>query len=145
MAFIKKGQKVSCLCSLFLNNGECLDENDKEPLPVIAGCTDKGNAISKSVSMELVGMSVKEVKYLKVPPRFAFGEKDENKIFKVSRYQDGVRNLGDELTMEVIVNNKTEAVDGRVVRFHGEYAYVDTNHPFAGETLTLRIQVISFG
>lgn len=145
MAFIKKGQKVRCLCSVFLSNGDCLDENDNnEPLRVIAGYIDKGNTISKSMSMELVGMSVNEVKYLKLPSIFAFGRRDTLENFEVSKHQNDVLSHDDESRMEVIVNSKSEMMDEKVLRVCGKYAYASARHPFAREALTLRVQVISF-
>ena len=144
MTTVQKGQKVSFLCSSYLSNGDCLDSGDEEPICMVAGLTGKGNEFSKAVSKSLVGMSIREIKHLKVPPKFVFGEKDVGKIYKIPINETSSHRVGDEIKIKVTDADEAQVLEGTVAKIEGEYAHVDTNHPLAGETIIVKIQVISF-
>jgi len=144
MATIQKGQVVSFLCSSYLSNGECLESGDNEPIRMVAGSLNKGNDFSKSVSKSLIGMSINEIKQLKLPAKFAFGEKDENKIFKMPITGNSTYKIGDDIQIKVTDDEQAQVLEGTITKIRGDYAYVDTNHPLAGEILTVKIKIISF-
>lgn len=144
MAPIQQGQRVHFFCSSYLSNGECIDADTSESVRMVAGMTAKGNEFSKAVSHSLLGMSVDESKQFNVPARFAFGEKDPGKIFRIPLNETPAGDIGDEVDFEVNHRNQGQVLSGTLIRKDNKFSYIDTNHPLAGEPLTVKIRVISF-
>lgn len=144
MAPIQQGQRVHFFCSSYLSNGECIDSDTSEPVRMVAGMNAKGNEFSKAVSHSLLGMSVDESKQFQVPARFAFGERDPGKVLKLPLSESPEGDIGDEVEFEFNHRKQGQSFIGTIVKKDNKFSYIDTNHPLAGEALTVKIRVISF-
>ena len=110
---------------------------------MIAGDTTK-NRFSTVISKSLLEMKIGEIKHLKVPARLTFGERLEEKVFKMRLLKNHGHNVGDEVQIKVATGNIEEVLDGIIININGDYADVDTNHPLAGQNLNVKIEIISF-
>ena len=145
MTIVQKGHNVLFHFKSYLDDGSCVDGDSPEPLRMVAGSTSSaGSPFSKRIASSLIGMRVNETKRFDVPARFGFGERDTKKIYKMSLEIGDNYRLGDEIEIRVRTGNKQETLQGEIIDISKDYATVDTNHPLAGENLTVKIQVISF-
>jgi FKBP-type peptidyl-prolyl cis-trans isomerase SlpA len=143
MAVVKEGHEVTFRCSSFLEDGSCLDEaEDQKPLTMKAG-RKLSEPIPKAIGKALIGMGEKETKIVKVPPDLSFGEPDPKKIFALEIAQDDEYTVGEEIQLKVAGKNGDQVVNGIIASLKGGVAQVDTNHPLAGKTLVLKIEVLS--
>jgi len=93
----------------------------------------------------LPGMSVNEVKKIRLEPNEAYGEINSNAIQEVPRttfpedfeFMEGVQ-----------VSGRTEQgqqMFGKIKAFGDEFVTVDFNHPMAGKSLNFEIELMSIG
>ncbi len=143
MSRIRKGQRVTFLCSSYLEDGSCLDGESEEPIKMIAG-KKSANTISAVFSNSLLGMQRNETKSIKIPAAQAFGERQEDKIYRLPLAQDHKHYEGEDIQITVSSKGGEETLDGVIVKLNGDYASIDTNHPLAGQSLLVKIKVISF-
>lgn len=144
MRKIRKGQKVSFWCSTYLKNGDCIDDGDQRPFQMIAGASSSKSELAKAISDSLIGMSIKEAKRFEIPARSAFGDRDEKKIFRIPYEASSSYQIKDEIQIRVGAETQgSQLLNGVIVDISNNHAYVDTNHPLAGEPLTINIQIIS--
>lgn len=143
MQMIRKDHDVTFQCSSFLEDGHCLDDHSQGPIKMVAGRVQK-NAIAQAVSDSLIGMKIKEIKHFTVPPRHGFGEIDSGKIFELPLEVDHEHSVGDELELKVTKGGLEEILTGIIIKIEKGKAQVDTNHPLAGQSILIKIKVLSF-
>ena len=98
----------------------------------------KGRLID-ALEKALIGMKVGEKKTVIAKPEEAYGEYDKSKVIAVSIKR--LRAAGYERIqpgMEVKIGDSI----GRVKRVTERYAYIDFNHPLAGKTLKIEVEVL---
>jgi len=86
------------------------------------------------------GLRIGQSRRVQLPPEQAFGERDESAVVVVeaSELPDGA-SLGDEFEAD---RDDGEVVFLRVVELEEGIARLDANHPLAGQTVTLELEVL---
>ena len=137
---IKLGDKVTLEYTLALKDGTVLEEAGKdEPLTVEVGKTD----IMESVERALVGMEAGQDKLVEVAPADAFGEINPDLEITVpfDDYPEGMSLKPGETFMLPLPSG--DSVPACVTGIDENGVTIDLNHPLAGETLIVKVNVIS--
>jgi FKBP-type peptidyl-prolyl cis-trans isomerase 2 len=148
MVAITKGQSVTFLCSSFLEDGTCLD-GEGENLPIVMQAGKAGaNPFSTSIANLLVGMAPNEMRDCDLAPEQAFGAFNPKKVIRLPRRNYGSVAVGMEVKVpqqdnSIHRSSMRSSVHGTVIELDQNYALVDTNHPFAGQRISVRVTVIS--
>ncbi len=124
--------------ALYDEDGDVIEATDEEggrPIGFVFGY----GTLVPGLEAQLLGMAAGETREIEVPPAEGYGERDEEREFRVDRA---------ELPDDVAVDDELEAVgeDGedvvmRVVEVEEDAVLVDLNHPLAGETLRFDVIV----
>lgn len=139
MSQVAAGESVAIHLKGWLESGNMfVDSQGRPPVTFSAGSGD----VFEGLSLAVVGMSVGDKKRVTVAPDQAFGPRDSDLQWTVAREQmpEGFK-VGDELRMMT----DADAVPVWVRDLTETHAVVDSNHPLAGETLTLEIELVSLG
>ena len=101
-----------------------------------------GGDIISGLEQGVIGLETGESKTITVPPERAFGPMREE-LFKIIKEDE----LPENITPVVGQRVKMERPDGKNVDFHITEIKADTvilngNHPLAGETLTLDVEIV---
>jgi FKBP-type peptidyl-prolyl cis-trans isomerase SlpA len=142
MWIVAKGQTVTFQCSLFLEDGTCLDDpNDTKPFTARVGANDAKNFLDV-IGSNLVGMKLNEQKTITVLAKDAFGTRDNSRVHKLATEEGDDFRVGDSIRVKI--SGRTEqVVDGVVVNVSGQHLEVDTNHPLAGKNILAKVKVLS--
>ena len=134
---VRAGSRVKIRYTRALLDGSVLDTHvSGEPLELVQGSKDVIPGISEAV----LGMKVGDFKQVTVPPEKAYGPVNPEAFRPVPRSMlppDSVP--GTELGSEDATGRP---ILMRVVRFEGDDAILDFNHPLAGKTLVFDIEVV---
>jgi FKBP-type peptidyl-prolyl cis-trans isomerase SlyD len=124
--------------SLFDAEGELVESSaDPEPLCFVFGTGQLPVAIEQAIE----GSSVGAVRRVPLTPDQAFGKRDEAAVIVVAREElPEEARPGDELEAE---SDSGEVVFLRVLELDDDNVWLDTNHPLAGQSVTLELRVIS--
>lgn len=117
-----------------LDNGEQFDSSEgKNPLSFTLG---DGNMIS-GFDNAVKGMKIGESITVKLEPKDAYGEKDENLIVRIpmDKMPEGTQ-IGSEVLFST-------GAKGIVIEITGTDFVVDANHNLVGKPLTFNIELIS--
>ncbi len=135
---IAKGKVVSINYTLTDESGQILDSsNGRPPLSYIQG---HGNIIS-GLENSLEGRSAGENFKVTVPPKDAYGEREEGKTMQIKREQfQGVDDL--EVGMQFHAQGEGEAHAVTVTAINGDTVTVDANHPLSGRTLNFEVTIV---
>ena len=92
------------------------------------------------IEMAVVGMKAGEKKTLPVTPSQGFGERLEELVFRLPRDQ-----IPADAEVGAALKVKFEGQEGlvTVVAFEKDLVVLDANHPLAGHSLEMRIEVVS--
>jgi FKBP-type peptidyl-prolyl cis-trans isomerase SlyD len=137
---VKDGSVVSICYRLTNAAGEELDRAEKaDPFFYLHG----SGQIIPGLESALLGSLVGTKKQVRIEPKDAYGEVDENLVTEVSR-----KNFPPGQALEVGMKFAAEVEDGESVVFtitglEGERVAIDGNHPLAGETLQFEVEVLS--
>ena len=98
--------------------------------------------IMPQIEAALIGMAAGETKTFTIASDDAFGPRDEELVMAIERTR-----LPDEIELQVGESFQSEDKDGQsitftIVAFTDDNVTVDLNHPLAGATLNLEIQVL---
>ncbi|MCE4611532.1 MAG: peptidylprolyl isomerase [Desulfurococcales archaeon] len=109
-----------------------------EPYPVIVGKSKLIDAVDEA----LRSMEVGEKKTIEAPPEKAYGPRDQRLVRRVPikyfmRYGRAPR-VGEEVEMEV----EGRVLRGKVVNVTQRFVHIDFNHPLAGKTLKIDLEVV---
>ena len=136
----QEGDKVTVTHQGVLDDGMIFDESDDSaPLIFILG----ENEVLPGVEIAVLGMEVGDRKTVTIPPEHSYGVRQQQLVEEVSidaLPQDLQLDLGGQL--EVI------AADGAahqlvVVELGEQKVTLDGNHPLAGKSLILQIELVS--
>lgn len=113
-------------------------ESTEDPAEFVWGY----DTLLPALEAALEGMTAGEVVNLTLEPEDAYGTRDEEGIFAVSRDEfptDAPLEVGNEYTAE---GEDGTVLTMRVVEVHDDHVMVDTNHPLAGERLNFHVRVL---
>ena len=137
---MKPGSKVKLHYTGTLNDGTIFDSSDgKEPLEFTTGNSEVIPGFENAVK----DMKLNEEKTIKINPKEAYGEKNEQLMREVPRSK-----LPNEMNLEVgsrvILKSPTgQQVHGLVDKIDQDKIVIDFNHPLAGKELTFKIKVVA--
>ena len=119
-------------------SGEALETSaGREPLTILYG----QHGMLASVQEALAGKSTGDEVTVTVPPERAFGLRREDAVRRVSKkYFPNPRQLRPGLRTALRTESGSQPVT--VVKVGGKVVDVDTNHPYAGLTLTFVVEVL---
>mgnify|MGYP003700874241 FL=1 len=119
-------------------SGEALETSaGREPLTILYG----QRGMLASVQEALAGKSAGDEVTVTVPPERAFGLRREDAVRRVSKkYFPNPRQLRPGLRTALRTESGSQPVT--VVKVGGKVVDVDTNHPYAGLTLTFVVEVM---
>jgi FKBP-type peptidyl-prolyl cis-trans isomerase SlyD len=121
---------------LFDAEGELVEQSEADaPLQLLLGY---GQAVPK-LEEALFGGIAGESKAVKLRPSEAFGPRDANAVLELDR---------DEFPADIAVGDELEAegaegqsVPLKIVDLDAERVVADTNHPLAGQTISLEVKI----
>jgi FKBP-type peptidyl-prolyl cis-trans isomerase 2 len=138
MTTAKAGDTVQIHYTGKLDSGEQFDSSvGGEPLEFTLGGGQVIAGFDKGVS----GMSVGEKKTIRVLPKDAYGDYDDDLVIQVSREDLPALNyeLGTELVMQQPSGRGIPVI---VIDANDEAVVLDANHPLAGEALTFELELV---
>lgn len=139
MISIEKDSKIRLHYRVTDDVGNVFSETfSSQPLELVVGSGD----LLDTIESQLIGLQRKQQKQFSLSAEDAYGEYDDKRIFILSRDQ-----FPDELEIceGVIVSFTTPTGDeiAGVVKDLNEYAVeVDFNHPLAGVTVTVDVEIV---
>jgi FKBP-type peptidyl-prolyl cis-trans isomerase 2 len=105
--------------------------------------------VIKGLEDAVLGMKVGEKKKVTITPKDAFGEHDEELVKKVSISKLGLEEepkVGMILQMyDESIESKEEEdkiINAKIIDIDGDVMTIDYNHPLAGKTLTMQIELV---
>lgn len=136
----KNADKVTVHYTGTLDDGSVFDSSrGKAPLEFVIGAGEMIAGFDKAVR----GMKVGEVKTVKISPKDAYGEYDEDLVITIDRstIPDYFPvKMGDKLPLQ---SNQGDSIMAVITDITEESVICDRNHELAGETLTFEIELIS--
>lgn len=119
-----------------LEGGVIETSTSREPVQFEAGCRN----IIPGVSEGVIGMEVGETRTLTITPDHAFGRQHPEYIQSMPKESlpDGMQ-AGDQLSVVMADGN----IDLWVQRVMLDEIRVDANHPLAGETIVVQVELVS--
>ncbi len=136
----QEGDTVAITFQGVLDDGSVFDESDdSEPLIFILG----ENEVLPGLELAVIGMEVGDRKTVTVPPEQGYGVRQPKLVEEV--YLDA---LPKDLQLDVGGQLEVTAADGTafqlvVVKFDEQTVTLDANHPLAGLSLILQIELVS--
>lgn len=119
-------------------SGEALETSaGREPLTILYG----QRGMLAAVQEALVGKSAGEAVTVTLTPERAFGQRREDAVRRLSKkYFPNPRQLRPGLRTALRTESGSQPVT--VLKVGGKVVDVDTNHPYAGMTLTFAVEVV---
>jgi len=136
---VKKGDTIRVHYTGRLEDGKEFDSSlNREPLQFEVGA----GSVIKGFEDAVIGLEKGEKKTVEVPPKKAYGDRDDNLIIEMPQ-----KSVPEEITPEVgmrlqLVNQKGQAVPVRITEVLEESIKLDANHPLAGKTLVFDIELV---
>ncbi|MBD3352130.1 MAG: peptidylprolyl isomerase [Candidatus Lokiarchaeota archaeon] len=125
------------------DDGFVFDSTEKhggKPLEFIVG---KGSVI-KGMEEAVIGMEVGEEKEIKIEPKDAYGERDENNVQTIPRDQfpkDQEPKPGMIIELRSKHGDHFHRIMAEIVEVKDDVVKIDMNHPMAGKILNFKIKV----
>jgi len=139
MSEAKEGERVKIHYTGRREDGTIFDTS-KEDVPVefIIG---EGGIIS-GIEKGVIGMAVGDQKTITVPPKDGFGP-TKKELIKVVRKSDFPKNLTPTIGLQVQLRKPDgDIIDANVVDIEENSVFLNANHPLAGQTLKLDVELI---
>ncbi len=137
---IGKDKVVSFHYRLSEENGDLIEENDTDkPLVYLHG----HNALLPALEEEMVGKAIGDKFSVTLTPEQAYGPVRENSVQRVTlkHIANSKKIKKFKPGMKIQVNTSEGLRDVVVVKAGLKTVDVDTNHPYAGKTLTFDVEV----
>ena len=134
---IKAGKFVSLTYSIADTSGNILEQSDLPVNYIHGGKTELIGGMDTAVAGKTVGDEV----LIKIAPEDGFGEHDENLTFTddIDNVPPEFRRIGAEVQMQ---NESGEIKSFYVTKIENGKLTVDGNHPMAGKSLKVKIQIL---
>ncbi len=139
MSQAKNGDKVKIHYTGKLENGSIFDSTrEGAPVELVVG----NRTVFPELEHGLIGMTVGESKNITLQPEQAFGPKRDDLIVRIDR---GI--LPAEIKPEIGMQLQNKQPDGRLIAvtitdIKDNTITLDANHPLAGQTLILDVELI---
>ena len=136
----QEGDKVTITFQGLLDDGSIFDaSDDNDPLSFVLG----ENEVLPGLELAVVGMEVGDQKTVTVPPEQAYGVHQQRLVEVVD-----IDALPKNLALAVGDRLEVTAADGTVFQMEimtrdEKTVTLDANHPLAGRSLILQIEVVS--
>lgn len=139
MSKAKEGERVKIYFTGRREDGTVFGASEEdEPVEFVIG---EGDIIS-GMEEEVVGMAVGDQKTITVPPEKGFGP-IKKELIKVVEKKDFPENLTPTVGLQVQLKKPDgDVIDASVIDIKGESVYLDANHPLAGETLKIDVELL---
>ncbi|GBD36175.1 FKBP-type peptidyl-prolyl cis-trans isomerase SlyD [bacterium HR36] len=134
---IRAGDVVRIHYTGRLENGTVFSTSiGSEPLEFTAG----GDEVIEGLSEAVIGMEEGERRTITIPPEKAYGQRDPHleREVPLADLPEGVQ-VGDRLSAQI----GNQRVRFWVKDIENDVAVLDANHPLAGQTLHLEIEIIT--
>jgi FKBP-type peptidyl-prolyl cis-trans isomerase SlyD len=135
---IQKDRVVCMDYTIRLANGQVVESSvGQEPLTYLHGRRQIVPGVEKAID----GLESGALLEVVVPPSDAYGERDPTGVFVVPRASFPT---GEDIAAGMMFSASRpdgKSITFRVIEANDELVLVDTNHPLAGETLHISIQV----
>ena len=133
---IKTGKYVSLTYSICDTEGNVLEQNDMAVSYIHGGDMELIGGMDKQIEGKVVGDRVE----FTVEPKDGFGDLDPNMMFTddINNVPPEFRQLGAEVQME---NDQGETKSFFVTKIENDKLTVDGNHPLAGKTLLVTVNI----
>jgi len=134
------GDKVTITFQGVLEDGSVFDESDEnDPLVFVVG----ENEVLPGMEMAVLGMQVGDRKTVTIPPEQGYGLRQNRLVEEVK-----INALPENIELHVGGQLEVTAEDGTIfqlliVKKDSEKVTLDANHPLAGRSLTLQIELVS--
>ena len=134
------GDKVTITFQGVLDDGSVFDQSDEaDPLIFVLG----DNEVLPGMEIAVQGMQVGDQKVVTIPPEQGYGVRQPELVEEVS-----LSALPEDLELHVGGKLEVTAEDGTVfqlviIKKGSDTVTLDANHPLAGRSLTLQIELVS--
>ncbi|HHM24450.1 MAG TPA: peptidylprolyl isomerase [Bacteroidetes bacterium] len=136
---VEKDKVVSLHYTLTLDSGEVVDSSrEREPFTFLVG----HGQIIPGLEEALMGMKVGDKKTVKIAPKDAYGERNEELVKSVDR---SLIPENIELYEGLILTGQSETgeeIEVTVASFNDKEVVLDMNHPLAGQNLTFEVEIV---
>lgn len=136
----QEGDTVTVTFQGVLDDGSVFDASDEDtPLIFLLGA----NEVLPGLELAVLGMQVGDQKTVTVPPEQGYGIRQNRFIEKVD-----IEALPEGIELNVGGQLEVSAEDGSIFRLvivqrDAQTVTLDANHPLAGRSLTLQIELVS--
>ncbi|HOO63551.1 MAG TPA: peptidylprolyl isomerase [Synergistaceae bacterium] len=135
----EKGKRVKVHYTGTLTDGTVFDSSrDREPLEFVLGAGQMIPGFDKGVE----GMKVGEEKSLRLSPEDAYGERNDNLLFRVSSEALPEGYTPQEGDMLQVTTDKGFPMRVTVAEIAEEYLMLDGNHQLAGQELLFTVELV---
>ena len=134
------GDRVTINFQGILEDGSVFDASDEEePLVFVLG----ENEVLPGLEIAVEGMQVGDQKTVTIPPEQGYGVRQPSLVEEVA-----ISALPEDLDLHIGGKLEVTAEDGTVfqlliIKKDSSTVTLDANHPLAGRSLTLRIEIVS--
>ena len=139
MRHARAGDKVRVHYTGRLSDGTVFDSSvNRTPLELVVGEGDVIPGFEKA----LVGLAPGSFVIENIPAEQAFGAYNHDLVLTVDKRRIAARGaleVGKRMSVEIEPGRE---VQGKVIAVRGQTVTLDTNHPLAGEDVTLEIEVL---
>ncbi|MEZ6058177.1 MAG: FKBP-type peptidyl-prolyl cis-trans isomerase [Planctomycetaceae bacterium] len=141
MATILPGDTVSVHYTTRSLEGSVIESSDnREPIRFVADSDE----VIRGLSDGVLGLRVGDRKTLSVSPDLGFGRNHPDLVQQIPRCCLPAGTIaGDQIAARSGPNSDSEGIDIWVQRVSEDVAFVDANHPLAGETLVIDIEIVA--
>lgn len=137
MSAAKLGDRVRIHYIGRVEDGTIFDSSHgRDPLEFTAG----GSGVIPGVSLAVLGMRLGESKTITLDPENAYGEWQPNLERRVSR---GVLPQGAQVGDPLHARVRDETIVVWVKELGKDFGVLDLNHPLAGQTLTIEMELVA--
>ena len=139
MGKVKKGDTVKIHCTGKKKDGTVFGSSKGgPPIEFESG----GGGIISGLDQGVVGLEIGESKTITVPPEKAFGPMREE-LFKIIKEDELPENITPVVGQRVKMDRPDgKNVDFRITEIKADTVILNGNHPLAGETLTLDVEIV---
>jgi peptidylprolyl isomerase len=135
----RAGDKVRVHYTGRLSDGTVFDSSvNRRPLELVVG----GGEVIPGFENALVGLAPGAFVIENIPARQAFGVYDRARVISFDKRRISVKGaleIGKRMSVEIEPGREVQA---KVVAVQGQTVTLDTNHPLAGEDVTLEIEML---
>lgn len=121
-------------------NGAVASSHGREPLELTVGTEHRR---LRGLGLALVGLGEGERVQVVVPPEQAYGMPNPERVRKLARWRFPTGEALATGTMVRVAGRSGRRHLVRVMEVHDDVVVVDTNHPLAGQSVSLEVEVVS--